>query len=74
MDTRAGGGIGANCGGSYVGETGNFQHAYDVRKVSSNALAEHAEATGHEMDRDKANITERENNWTSRIYIESLTI
>lgn len=71
----------ADCDRSYVGETGNFpqrlkQHMYDVRKkhVTSNALAEHAEATRHEIDWDNAKIIEKEKNWTSRLLLESLTI
>lgn len=48
--------LATGCGGSYVGETGNFQqrlkqYMYDVgKKVSSNVVAEHAEETGHEID------------------------
>lgn len=71
----------ADCDRSYVSETGNFQqrlkqHMYDVRKknVSSNALAEHAEATHHEIDWANAKIIGKEKNCTSRLYLESLTI
>lgn len=61
-DTRGGEGSGggADCGRSYLGEKSSFsrleRHMYDARtKVSSNVLAEHAEATGHEIDRNRLN-------------------
>lgn len=64
-----------------IGETGNFkrrikQHDYDVgkRHMASNALAEHADSSGHEINWGAARILAKEKNLTSRLYLESLII
>lgn len=71
----------ANCNSVYVGETGCFQkrlkqHCYDVKtkKVTSNALAEHAELSGHEIDWENARIITKEKNLAARLNLESLII
>lgn len=55
-----------------IGETGNFkrrikQHDYDVgkRHMASNALAEHADSSGHEINWGAARILAKEKNLTS---------
>lgn len=49
-------------------------HDLRTKNVSSNTLAEQADATRHEIDCDKKKITEREKNRTSRLYLKSSEI
>lgn len=71
----------ADCDYAYIGESGNFktrlrQHQNDVNKkrVASNALAEHVDATGHGIDWANSRIIGQERNFRSRLYLESLEI
>lgn len=70
-----------DCDSVYIGETGNFeqrikQHVNDVnkKKVSSNALAEHAENLSHHIDFDNATILEKEKKLSARHHLESIVI
>lgn len=70
-----------DCKSVYIGETGNFrqrmcQHQNDVakKKVTSDALAEHAATTDHTIDWTNVSIIGKERNWKSRPYLESLEI
>lgn len=71
----------ADCGHTYIGETGNFvkrlkQHKNDVNKkhVATSALAEHTVSTGHDVNWDNVSIIEKERNQTARLYLASLHI
>lgn len=71
----------ADCESVYIGESGNFcrrlkQHKNDVAKghTVTNALAEHAEKTGHAINWDNARILATEKNVTTRLNLESLII
>lgn len=71
----------ADCNQVYIGETGDFgkrikQHSYDVKTkhVATNALAEHAVSTSHDIDWDSAKIIGKEKNKTARLHLESLHI
>lgn len=65
----------AVCDHVYVGETENFEqrvkHPYDVKENNAayNALAEHAESTGHVINLDSASITEKERKLSPRFYL-----
>ncbi|XP_075736219.1 uncharacterized protein LOC119161015 isoform X1 [Rhipicephalus microplus] len=71
----------ADCESVYIGTSGNYckrlmQHKNDVAKghTVTNALAEHAEKTGHEISWDNARIVATEKNFTTRLNLESLII
>ncbi|XP_077527617.1 uncharacterized protein LOC144138988 [Haemaphysalis longicornis] len=56
-----------DCDYCYIGESGNFkrrlrEHKNDVKKkkIASNALAEHVEATTHKIGWDEASVIARE--------------
>lgn len=72
--------LSANCECVYICVSSNIkrqlkEHSNDVKnkRVSSNALAEHAQASSHEINGGKARVVATKN-LTSRLYVESLTI
>ncbi|XP_049267386.1 uncharacterized protein LOC125756556 [Rhipicephalus sanguineus] len=71
----------ADCNQVYIGETGDFgkrikQHSYDVKTkhVATNALAEYAVSTSHDIDWDSAKIIGKEKDKSARLHLESLHI
>lgn len=72
---------GANCDRLYIGKSGNYErrlkeHCNDVKKetVSTNALAEHAQSSNHEIDWGKARVVATEKDFACRLYLESIMI
>ena len=73
--------IPCECGRVYVGETGRTlkqritEHKRAVKNADSNSgLAVHVAGTGHTIHWDEAEVVCREEQWTKRKIIESLTI